>query len=442
MLPVLTASSHPSQSVTLEFVGDIILARGVLESAQARGQTKADWPGVFSSVLPELEGADLTLGNLESPLTTRPFGGRSFDLRAPLEAMNALKPFDALSIVNNHAQDGGASGLEQSRQTLRGAGKVPLEGQLWVKTLRGRTFGFMAFLDEGISPTLEPIWNSKLEEVKKAASEVEFLTVFMHWGAEYSPVTTRQKVLAAALERSGARLIVGAGPHVLQPTVKLGRAWVAYSLGNFVFDASMPSTRVGAILRVRVTGDSLELSAVPTRIRRGQVFKAEGEEARKVLERLNLTLSTRPPKPNPPCPKFNLPKSWDVRSSAWGNLTGDGLPECVLTVWRPWRGWKVERWGPKRKSPVGRNRDARGDSSNIVLVRPQANGTYREVWAGSTLVIPVLKSWLEDVNSDGKLELVTLEGSYAAGRTGKARTRAVWRWKPFGFELVSRVQVW
>jgi len=415
-----------------------MLARGVFESTQARGHPKADWEGIFSSVAPELENADLTLGNLESPLTTQPFGGRSFDLRAPLEAVKALEPFDVLSIVNNHAQDGGASGLEQSRQTLKNAGKTALEGQLWTKTLRGRKFGFMALLDEGTSPTLEPVWNSKLERVKKSASQVEFLTVFMHWGAEYSPVTSRQKTLAAALEYAGAKLIVGAGPHVLQPVQRVGRAWVAYSLGNFVFDASMPSARVGAVLRVEFNGDSLELSALPTQIRQGRVFKAEGIEARNVLERLNLTLSTKPPKLNPPCPTLNLPKSWDLRSSAWGDLTGDGLPECVLTVWRPWRGWKVEKWGPKRKSPVGRNRDARGDSSNIVLVRPLANGKYREVWAGSPLAIPVLRAWLEDVNSDGKLELVTLEGNYAAGRTGRAITRALWRWKPFGFELISR----
>lgn len=432
-----------------------MLARGVYQAAQARGRGKADWKGIFSSVTPELESADLTLGNLESPLTTRPYGGRSFDLRAPMGAVNALKPFDILSIVNNHAQDGGASGLGQSRQTLRKAGKTALEGQLWTETRRGRTFGFIAFLDEGTANTLEPIWNSKLERVQKAASQVGFLTVFMHWGAEYSLVTSRQKTLAAALEHAGARLIVGAGPHVLQPVQELGRAWVAYSLGNFVFDAPMPSARVGAILKVRVTGDLLELSALPTQIRGGQVFKAEGIEARNVLERLNLPPTSvlrnppgaapllptsKRPETNQTCPALNLPPTWDVRSSAWGDLTGDGLPECVLTVWRPWRGWKVEKWGPKRKSPVGRNRDARGDSSNIVLVRPQGRGKYREVWAGSPLVIPALRAWLEDTHSDGKLELVTLEGSYAAGRTGKAITRAVWRWKPFGFELVSRVQ--
>jgi len=448
--------------VTLNFVGDLMLARGVLKSAQARGRTKADWNGIFSSVSPELENADLTLGNLESPLTTRPFKGPSFDLRAPLEAVGALGPFDVLSIVNNHAQDGGVSGLEQSRQTLRNMGKVPLEGQLWTKTLRGRTFGFLAFLDEGTANTLEPIWDSRLEQVKKVASQVEFLTVFMHWGAEYSLVTSRQRTLAAALEHAGAKLVVGAGPHVLQPVQKLGRAWVAYSLGNFVFDASMPSARVGAILKVRVTRDLLELSALPTRTRGGRVFKAEGIEARNVLERLKLppiylgptaappgpSRSPSPPLPtvkrpqtNPKCPTLTLPQTWDVRSSAWGDLTGDGLPECALTVWRPWRGWKVEQWGPKRKSPVGRNRDARGDSSNIVLVRPLANGKYREVWAGSPLVIPVLRAWLEDTNSDGKLKLVALEGNYAAGRTGRPITRAVWRWKPFGFELVSRVRL-
>ena len=414
-----------------------MLARGVLQSAQARGAVKSDWNGVFSSVSSQLEDADLTLGNLESPLTTQPFQGKSFDLRATLEAVNALKPFDVLAIVNNHSQDGGEPGLEQTRQTLKSAGKIPLEGQLWIKTLRGRTFGFMALLDAGTAATLESSWNSKLERVKKAAAQVDFLTVFMHWGAEYSPVTKRQKLLAVALERAGTKLIVGAGPHVLQPVERLGRAWVAYSLGNFAFDALMPSAREGAILRVVVNSDSLELSALPTRVRQGRVLPASGRDTKRILERLRLPQTFLPSSP-PRCPALNLPKTWDVRSSAWGDLTGDGLPECVLTVWRPWRGWKVEQWGPERPSPVGKNKDARGNSSHIIVVRPLKRGKYRELWAGSPLALPVLKAWLEDVDSDGKLELVTLEGSYAAGRSGKPLTRAVWRWKPFGFELLAR----
>ena len=61
----------------------------------------------------ELE-ADVIFGNLESPLTTAPFVGDNYDLRAPLEAVQALDAFTLLSLANNHTFDAGELGLLQS----------------------------------------------------------------------------------------------------------------------------------------------------------------------------------------------------------------------------------------------------------------------------------------------------------------------------------------
>ena len=135
-----------------------------------------------------------------------------------------------------------------------------------------------------------------------------------------------------------------------------------------------------------------------------------------------------------PCPALDLPEGWDVRRALEADLTGDGEPECVLLVWRPWEDWPIMRWS-KTESPIAGNRDAGGDSAHVILVEPEEGGSYRELWAGSALAIPVTDLQCGDVDGDGLEELVVLEGDYGTGREGPARHVAVWHWNGFGFTL-------
>jgi hypothetical protein len=145
------------------------------------------------------------------------------------------------------------------------------------------------------------------------------------------------------------------------------------------------------------------------------------------------------------CSPVELPASWQVLMALQADLTRDGERECALLVWRPWQDWPIMRWSDT-PSPIAANRDARGDSAHIILVELTANGrpqtvegaqrsTYRELWAGSALAVPITQIAAGDVDGDGWMELVALEGDYATGRYGPARHVAVWRWNGFGFTL-------
>ncbi|WP_019587230.1 hypothetical protein [Deinococcus apachensis] len=138
-------------------------------------------------------------------------------------------------------------------------------------------------------------------------------------------------------------------------------------------------------------------------------------------------------RPPPPCPLLRLPTSWDVRSQVYADVTGDGSPECVLGVWRPWRDWPVARWSAS-PSPITGNRDARGDSSHVAVLKPGPGGSYRNVWVGSALYRPVTAL---TVRPGG--ELVTLEATYARGREATATALSEWTWTGFGFRLERRV---
>lgn len=142
---------------------------------------------------------------------------------------------------------------------------------------------------------------------------------------------------------------------------------------------------------------------------------------------------TGAPRPAPPCPALTLPATWDVRSQVSADVTGDGVPECVLAVWRPWSDWPVTRWSAA-PSPITANRDAQGDSAHIAVLRPRPGGTFDNIWVGSALFRPVLAL---SVRPGG--QLLTLEGRYASGRNAASVALSEWSWTGFGFRLERRV---
>src|SRR5207248_1101903 len=78
---VLTRALAPPKdgTVTLDAVGDLMLARGIAASVQRNG---ADWP--FAKVSDRLRTADLRFGNLEVALTDRGVQARKdYTFRAP-----------------------------------------------------------------------------------------------------------------------------------------------------------------------------------------------------------------------------------------------------------------------------------------------------------------------------------------------------------------------
>jgi poly-gamma-glutamate synthesis protein (capsule biosynthesis protein) len=123
------------------------------------------------------------------------------------------------------------------------------------------------------------------------------VVVSLHWGTEYaSRPGARQRELAQAAVEAGADLVLGHHTHTLQGLEAFarggaGRALVAYSLGNFVFD-SPPSLgrRVieSVILRCRFGKDGLISAEVRAVVLDRYLPRAAAPaEARNILARLD-----------------------------------------------------------------------------------------------------------------------------------------------------------
>lgn len=134
----------------------------------------------------------------------------------------------------------------------------------------------------------------------------------------------------------------------------------------------------------------------------------------------------------PPLP--STPPDWHITASNLADVTGEGKPEWVLLVWRPWRDWPIQAW-VSVPSPIDAFHDAEGDSCHLILLDPDDG---HEIWAGSALPEPLLALAVGDVDGDDLNEVVTLEGDYNAGRNGTASHVNVWAWNDFGFSLEWR----
>ncbi len=244
------------RSVRLALIGDVMLGRWVGQALCHSGRAACDWPAALSILNPVLSKADLALANLESPLTTTPMTRENYDLRASPKSAQALSAagLDLISLANNHIMDSGTTGLDETRTALQ-AWKLQAVGPnmdpVW-RTFGNLRIAFLAFQD--VRPRID--LTAAAAAVRQARAEGSLVVVSVHWGNEYQAgQNARQNEIAQTLADAGAALIWGHHPHVLQPVVWLQgagqpfRTFVAYSLGNALFDQMMlPDTQQSAVL--------------------------------------------------------------------------------------------------------------------------------------------------------------------------------------------------
>lgn len=286
--------------VTLSIVGDLMLARRVGTAITAGGDPAAP----LRPLADRLAAADLTVGTFESTLSRLgppTQGGDSFGADPAVLAGVRLAGFDLLSLANNHVGDYGDRSLVQTVRRLRSAGFATVGAgaddaaarEPVVLEANGVRIGVLAFNAIGetpragpgrpgavtlaMQPRLGPLDDADLTAMTRAVAELgqrtDAVLVLPHWGEQYTPVAVAdQRRVARALVEAGADLVIGSHPHVVQGaavhTGDRGPGFVAYSLGNFVFDMdfSVP-TQQGVILEVTLWGGEVKATRfVPYRI--------------------------------------------------------------------------------------------------------------------------------------------------------------------------------
>ena len=214
----------------------------------------------FGVAAAELNGADLTMVNLETAITERgEQQNKSFTFRAPPSAFGALAAagVDIATMANNHGADYGATGLQD---TLTAIGKSPVHVigigrdaaaayrpyRATVNGVRTAIFAATAVRDETLAnwtaetgkAGVASAWSDRLVTAVRAAKTAgDLVIVYLHWGTEYTTCPdSDQRELADRLAAAGATAVIGTHAHVLQ-----GAGWradgvyVAYGLSNYLW---------------------------------------------------------------------------------------------------------------------------------------------------------------------------------------------------------------
>ena len=287
-----------------------------------------------------LAAADLTLGSLDGSIQdiAKPYGCIVMEfpnLTSPPEVIEGLTlaGIDGVTIATNHIFDcaEGGCGSEAMLRTIEllnkagiktAGGGANLEEALApaIFAVNGLKFGVLGFDDiaaehiqatetepgtaplddsyddEQSTPPEEPAFYKPAEllaltrfeeRIRKLKKEVDVVIVQVQSGYEdtHDPSPRSLKALRAAVD-AGADLVVGNQAHWVQGIELRGSAFIAYALGNFIFDQTRtPEHTQGYLLEATFHGAKLAtVRMVPYEIeeRYRPVF-VEGETRAKVL---------------------------------------------------------------------------------------------------------------------------------------------------------------
>jgi poly-gamma-glutamate capsule biosynthesis protein CapA/YwtB (metallophosphatase superfamily) len=236
---------------TVLWLGDSLLGDAAEPALRANGYRWA-----FAH-FPSLDEADLTVVNAEGPISPRddpyfPDQRWSYTSRRAAATALARVGVDIASLANNHAFDRGPEGLLDTIEALRGVGIAPtgagtlaeLAQPHTVMTPHGR-LAIVAFAEEGdttpaANEAMPGTRTLRRDLVQRAYQEAraggaDHIVAFVHWGDNYTEILPTQREWATLFDEVGYDLVVGTGPHVVQPIERIGDTLIAYSIGNFAF---------------------------------------------------------------------------------------------------------------------------------------------------------------------------------------------------------------
>ena len=305
----------PPPPIEVVAVGDISLG-----SAPGRLIASKGPKAPFTDFAPMLRSADVAVGNLECPISSRGSAvpGKTYTFRGDPKAVRGLAwaGFDLLALGNNHARDYGGDALLDTMRHLRkagisytGAGKN--RGEAFAAASIDRAGSRIAFLSfsqigpadfaatdtrSGTAFVYRMDRRNVRAAIEKAALRSDYVIVSYHWGIEkeYAPTASQVADGRFAID-AGADLVLSHHPHRIQGVEYYKKGLIAYSLGNFVFSPGSSGGRDTLALTVRLGPKGvLSAHAVPAHIEAtGRPVRPKGPTAKRILQIIERTSEGR-----------------------------------------------------------------------------------------------------------------------------------------------------
>jgi poly-gamma-glutamate capsule biosynthesis protein CapA/YwtB (metallophosphatase superfamily) len=292
-------------------VGDVNFGRSVGQVMLA-----GDTLYAFHAVKDSFYACDIVFANLESPLADR--GGETVDphnnlvFTGPPSGAEALRRAGVtlVATANNHALDYGDSARVETMVHLRTAGVLFAGTSASPESLyapvvfvrKSIRFAFFAVTDimnrtgTGWRKYVAAADTGKLfPRVRAVRSSVDVVMLSYHGGTEYAdqPTAATRQFAYAALS-AGVDLFLGHHPHVPHLVEQVGKKYIVYSMGNFVFQqpARWWTQYSFAFAGTFVKGDSstalMSAACLPVRCGYQPSFLTPGPESFRVHQRTQL----------------------------------------------------------------------------------------------------------------------------------------------------------
>lgn len=243
---------------------------------------------VFRDVAPLLANADLSTLNLEGNLAGAPYGAATGS--APQTLAYALQKtgLDMVQLANSFSNSRGPSGLHATIDSAAAAGLEPVGVFKDTKQFREKR-GFSLFQVQGVKIAVvaftkglngmsllsgnEDCVNLLYEDYDSTYQKInadginailddidrempDLVVALVHWGSEFNDnISSTQKSIVKLLQGRGVDAIIGTHPHYVQKlelNEQTGQ-FLAYSLGDFLSDATVAGTEYSILLDLEIT---------------------------------------------------------------------------------------------------------------------------------------------------------------------------------------------
>jgi poly-gamma-glutamate capsule biosynthesis protein CapA/YwtB (metallophosphatase superfamily) len=223
-----------------------------------------DFSYFFRNVKDIFDKDDITIVNLESPLTTsNQMADKQFRFKGDPKYVDILKlgSVEVVNIANNHTRDYLQQGVNDTIKYLRqgGIGFVG-EGNKYLTEKNGIKIGMLGYTGWSNDISIKNNIKKDIQYLKDNGAKL--VIVSFHWGEENAHMPNAiQKDLARFTIDSGADLVLGHHPHVIDGIEEYKGKYIVYSLGNFCFGGNLnPSDKDTFIFQQIFTFKNNELS--------------------------------------------------------------------------------------------------------------------------------------------------------------------------------------
>ena len=276
--------TETKQSVSVGFTGDVTFTQYFGNDTERSGILSPE----ISSFL---AGTDHCVCNVEGPFTARKKTRESNFLHSsPPEAAVFLPEhgMDIWNLANNHMLDFGPGGLQDTLNRAAslncstiGAGENASDAAKPYLLDEAGGVGIIGITYSASGSEADPggcclRWNDHdriCEAIRLVKSQSRWCVLVIHGGEEFSSMpmqSTRDRYLHFL--ETGADVIVGHHPHVVQNYEQVNGKLIFYSLGNFIFDTdyqrAQKNTEVGILLKLSFSAEKMTWDHLPVRINR------------------------------------------------------------------------------------------------------------------------------------------------------------------------------